>query len=380
MTTRVFPCLIPVLVASGLVLGAASVSAQEIQWRHDYSQARKEAQEKGRPLFIDVSTENCMWCRQLELRTFRDPSIASLLNERFIPLAMDAEHDYRWVEPLKVQNYPTLIFAAPDGKILGYQEGFIEVAPLRERLQRALDHTTAKDWMARDLQEATRAVEASDYIRAVTLLKNILEDGKDRPAQVQARVLLQVLEKQAAVRCAQAREMAEKGQVTRAVETATEVVRNYAGTKAAYEGGKLIVTLASRVEPHESHPNIAHELLSQAQEEQRHQHYLACLEHCEAILAHYPDQPEAAEAEKVRAEIKNNPESALLVCDQMSERLSQMYLSLADTWLKKGQPQQAVFYLERIIHTFPSSRQAELAQIRIAQIQGQPPRTVDFKK
>ena len=69
------------------------------------------------------------------------------------------------------------------------------------------------------------------------MLKNILEDGKDRPAQVQARLLLQALEKQAAGRCAQAREMAEKGQVTQAVETATEVVRNYAGTKAAYEGG-----------------------------------------------------------------------------------------------------------------------------------------------
>ena len=68
-----------------------SAMGQEVQWRHDYTQARREAVEKNRPLLVDVGTENCYWCKQLDLRTFRDPAIAAVLNARFIPLKIDAQ-------------------------------------------------------------------------------------------------------------------------------------------------------------------------------------------------------------------------------------------------------------------------------------------------
>jgi outer membrane protein assembly factor BamD (BamD/ComL family) len=57
-----------------------------------------------------------------------------------------------------------------------------------------------------------------------------------------------------------------------------------------------------------------------------------------------------------------------------------LYLALADTWLKRGQPQQAVFYLERVVQSFPNTRHAEAAQIRLSQIQGPASKAVDFKK
>ena len=64
--------------------------------------------------------------------------------------------------------------------------------------------------------------------------------------------MLQDLEQQAAGRCAEARQLVENGKVPQAVETVTELVRVYPGTKAAREGGQLLVTLASRVAPHEN--------------------------------------------------------------------------------------------------------------------------------
>jgi TolA-binding protein len=61
----------------------------------------------------------------------------------------------------------------------------------------------------------------------------------------------------------------------------------------------------------------------------------------------------------------------------MSDRLGGLYLSLADSLLKRGQPQRAEFYLQRVIQAFPGSRQAESAQIRLTQLQGvQPKREV----
>ena len=58
-------------------------------------------------------------------------------------------------------------------------------------------------------------------------------------------------------------------------------------------------------------------------------------------------------------------------------RTWEFYLALAETLLKKGQPQQATLYLERVMQTFPGTRQAEAAQVRLSQIQGVPAQTVD---
>ena len=89
--------------------------------------------DKNRPLLIDVGTEHCYFCKQLDLRTFKDPAIVALLNERCIPLKIDADQHARLAEALRVEYYPTLVFASAEGKILGYQQGFIEAAALQSR-------------------------------------------------------------------------------------------------------------------------------------------------------------------------------------------------------------------------------------------------------
>src|SRR5262249_24584352 len=125
---------------------------------------------------------------------------------------------------------------------------------------------------------------------------------------------------------------------------------------------------------------MARDLLAGAREAYGRKQFHTCLDRCEVIAEGYADLPEAAEAAKLAAEIRGNPEMARQVCDQMGDRLSMLYLGLAESWLKKGQPQHAVFYLERIVHTFPHSRHAEVAEVRLAQIQGAPVRNAEVKK
>jgi thioredoxin-like negative regulator of GroEL len=386
MTTHVSRRLIDLCMACCLMLTVlpASASPQEVEWRLDYGKARQEAVEKNRPLLIDVGTEHCHFCKQLDLRTFKDPAIVSMLNESCIPLKIDADVHVRLAEALHVEYYPTLVFATAEGKILGYQQGFIEVDALKEKLNKLFFTATIAGGGApnpnREIDEAKRAISVGDYPRAIALLKPVAENAKDSAVQKKARDMLQDLEQQAAGRCAEARQLVESGKVPQAVETVTELVRVYPGTKAAREGGQLLVTLASRVVPHEnSRSRQARELLDQARDDYRRQQYLACLDHCENLIANYSDLSEGAEASKLAAEIKANPEWTKQACDQMGERLSTLYLTLAETWLKKGQPQQAVLYLERIVQSFPNTRNADIAQVRLAQIQG-PTRMPDLKK
>ncbi len=371
-------CCLPHMVLS------ASATAQEVEWRLDYGKALQEAIDKNRPLLIDVGTENCHFCKQLDMRTFKDAAIVRMLNERCIPLRIDAEQHPRLAEALRVEYYPTLVFATPEKKILGFQQGFIEASALRERLNKLFFTAALAGGGApnanREIDEAKRAIAVGDYPRAIALLKPVAETAKDAAAQSQARQLMQDLEQQAAGRCAEARQLVENGKVTQAVETVTELVRVYPGTKAAREGGQLLVTLASRVVPHENaRGRMASELLDQARDDYRRQQYLSCLDRCENLSANYADLSEGAEASKLAAEIKANPEWTKQACEQMGERLSTLYLTLAETWLKKGQPQQAIFYLERIVQTFPNTRNADIAQVRLAQIQG-PSRMPEMKK
>jgi tetratricopeptide (TPR) repeat protein len=373
--------------ASGLLLlvcclaPAAPAAAQEVEWRSDYPSALREAKEKNRPLMIDFGTESCFWCKKLDALVFHEPAVAGLLNERFIPLRVDAEREPRLAADLHIESYPTVVLASADRQILDVQVGFLEAPRFQEKLQRVLASGSGPEWMTRDYEAAGRAIAASDYARAIALLKSIIDDGQQRPVQAKARQLLQDLEQQAAGRMARAKQLVEKGQTTEAMETLTELVRVFAGTQAAAEGGRLLTGLGNTQETRtQQRSRRARELLAQAREEYRTQQYLCCLNRCDVLMHSFPDLPEGVEAMQLAAEIKNNPQWMRLACDTLSDQLGTLYLSLADTWLKKGQPEQAVICLERVVQTLPGTRQAEAAQLRLAQLQGQPPtQAVDFK-
>jgi hypothetical protein len=369
-----------------LSLAVADAPADHVGWWQEYEKARKEAAKTGRPILIDVGTENCFYCKQLDLRTFRDPAIIQMLNDRFVPLKVDANARPELAEALHVQSYPTLVFAAPDGRILDVQTGFIEAPGLQEKLTHTLGLMNAPpEWMTSYLADAAKALEAADTPRAAVLLLKIVEDGKDRPVQLEAKKLWQKLEDQAAGRNTAARELADRGKVNEAVQHVAETVRLYPGTRAARQGTDLLVSFARKEsdspvladKPKRAHP--ACELLVRAKVDYEHKQLLSCLDHCETILAQYADQPEAEEAGKIATEIKSNPELTKRAADQMSERLGVLYLALAESSLQKGQPQQAVFYLERIVQALPNSRHADTAQMRLTQIQGAPVRLTERK-
>jgi thioredoxin-like negative regulator of GroEL len=359
----------------------AQEAAGEVKWRTDYLAARREAQEKGRPLVIDFGTEHCYWCKRLDATTFHDPTVLRVMNDNFIPLRIDAEKESGLAQALRIQSYPTIIIAAADGKIIATQEGYLDAGRFHEKLQQALASVTNPDWMLKDYQRATQAIAGADFARAVTLLRGVLEDGKDRPVQHKARALLKDLEERAAGRLKQARQLTDKGKAAEATNTLTDLVRSFNGTQAAVEAGRMLATLTSRPEVKEQeHARRARRLLAQAREDYRTQQYLCCIDRCEVLKASYGDLPEAEEARRLEREIRNNPEWMQTACESLSDRLGKLYLDLADNWLEKGQPEQAAQCLEKVVQAFPTSRHAEAAQARLAQIQGRPAQQANYKK
>src|SRR5579872_4097832 len=310
------------LLIAGAVLPSV-VAAQEIQWRTEYKKAREEAAQKGLPLVIDFGTENCVFCKQLDTRTFRDEAVIELMNERCVPLKIDASKQPALAEALHIQRYPTLVFAGPDGRILGFQEGFVEAPRMKELLTHTIGAIATPEWMKEDYKTACENVQNGEYPKAIGLLRNILDDGKDRPVQAKARALLQDIEQQGNAKLQRARQFAEHGQKADAIKAATELAKNFEGTLAGREGSALFASLTSRPNANDPHrATRCRDLLAQAKDDFRLQQYASCLEHCEMIAANFGDLPEATEAGQLLADVKSNPEWMKAACDQASDRLS----------------------------------------------------------
>jgi tetratricopeptide (TPR) repeat protein len=273
------------------------------------------------------------------------------------------------------------VLAASDGKILDTLEGYMEAGPLHDHLQRVLAGLRNPEWMSRDYQEAAGAIAAADYARAITLLKSITLDGKDLPVQTKAKQVLGDLEQRAAGRLARAKQLEEQGEASETIAVLSELSRVFSGTQAAAQGGQLLATLTARPEaPTQERNRQARALLAQAREDYRTEQSVCCLDRCERLATSFADLPEGVEGIELADLIKNNPERLRQACDSLTDHLSGLYLALAETCMKKNQPQQAARYLERVLQIFPGRPQAETARLRLNDLQGRPAWQAEIKK
>jgi thioredoxin-related protein/TolA-binding protein len=384
MSRRRVALLVLLLAAvSGVRELARGQGAVEVQWRHDYNAARKEAETKGLPIFLDFYTDHCVYCDKMDNTTYRDPKVLSLLNSRFIPLKIDGDRDAKLAELLGIRQYPTMLLAGADGKIVDTMIGYMEVPQFLEKLQRVLPATTNTDWMVADYQQAQKWATASEYALAIAALRKITADGQSRPVQINSQKLLADIEQKGRERMAKAQAQKDQGKISDAIQTLTDIMRDFAGLNLTREASDMVARLAQTESPdtkNQMRTKRAKDLLAQAKEFHKTKEYTLCIDRCSVLLRNYGDLEEGQEAALLYSEIKNNPEWLQNACTTFGDRLAEMWLALSDSLLKRGQPQQAKHWLERTIHAFPGTHHAESAQIRLEQLQGTTPtRRVDFQ-
>lgn len=296
-----------------LGVGAEPISAQSpvqqpVQWRTNYDLARKEAREKNLPLVIDFGTEHCHYCRVLEKTTFRDPAVVSILRNQCVPVKVDGEKYKNLVKILKIEVYPTILFAAPTGKILDVQVGYVQADPFRKKLQKTLQF-----------------VRANFPNNPPTIAKTYPNKPLVAP------------------------------QPTFPVPE-----------------GNIQLTSATQptlVTPAMEKEQIARKMLSLAQQEFKTEQYLCCLTRCKMLSATFPGSPEAKVAKDLAKQIKQNPEKVHLACERLTDTLCELYLSLANHAVQNNQKEEAVAYLQWIVQVCPDAPYATIARTQLERIQ-----------
>ena len=70
--------------------GEDRAKAEAISWM-TIEQAEGKLKEAGRPLIIDLYTNWCGWCKQMDRKTYSNKQVAAYLQEKFYTVKMDAE-------------------------------------------------------------------------------------------------------------------------------------------------------------------------------------------------------------------------------------------------------------------------------------------------
>jgi len=106
---------------------AADVSTDEakIQW-HSYAAGIAKAKETGRPIVIDFHAEWCKWCKEMDKKTFSDAGVITAMNELFIPISVDTDHEQETARLYGVQSLPTMWFLTSEGERIDTLPGFVE--------------------------------------------------------------------------------------------------------------------------------------------------------------------------------------------------------------------------------------------------------------
>ncbi len=92
-----------------------------VEWVTDFEEGVKKAKETGKPIFLDFYADYCAPCKIMENTVFSAPEVASRLNNRYIPVKLDATVDrYQTLkrERFNAFSLPYYTFLSSDGRHL----------------------------------------------------------------------------------------------------------------------------------------------------------------------------------------------------------------------------------------------------------------------
>lgn len=99
-----------------------------IKWEKDLATAKKKARDKNLPIMIDIYTDWCSWCEELDKNTYANKEVMEVA-KKMISIKLNPETSEEGEEIAQkygVQGYPTILFINADGFVLENVGGYVE--------------------------------------------------------------------------------------------------------------------------------------------------------------------------------------------------------------------------------------------------------------
>src|SRR3972149_11531509 len=109
----------PVLGMLASLLLALSATAQEtgIRWQQDIETAKAMARDSGRLVLVHVVADGCGPCRALETGVFIQPGVAGAIEQRFVPVKLNANEVPALAQGFGITRVPTDVILTTEAPI-----------------------------------------------------------------------------------------------------------------------------------------------------------------------------------------------------------------------------------------------------------------------
>jgi thioredoxin-related protein len=122
-------------VAAALLALAVSPAqaAERIAWCVNLDLAWDLVQQDGRPLLVFVTRQGCKYCTKMKA-TYANEQVARQVNDRYIPVAVDAASAAALVKRFKIKSFPTTLVISSDARLVDRIQGYVAAEEMPRRL------------------------------------------------------------------------------------------------------------------------------------------------------------------------------------------------------------------------------------------------------
>ncbi|MBB6460541.1 thioredoxin family protein [Flammeovirga kamogawensis] len=135
--------LLVLIITTSLLSSFTTFFKDEIQWK-TVEEAIAASEKDGKPIFIDVYTDWCGWCKVLDKKTFQHEDVVKYVSENYHAAKLNPELEASFsfkgddftnnsfAKEHEVNSYPAIIVIHPKGKnkvFVGYRDSdsFLEI-------------------------------------------------------------------------------------------------------------------------------------------------------------------------------------------------------------------------------------------------------------
>ena len=120
-----------------VVTFSTSSFAKELQWKN-FNVGISEAKKSGKKVLIDVYTDWCKWCKQMDAVTYTDPKVQAYLEKNYVLIKLNAEGQEsityagqkispaEFAQKMGIDGYPATLFLKGNGDPITVLPGYSE--------------------------------------------------------------------------------------------------------------------------------------------------------------------------------------------------------------------------------------------------------------
>ena len=150
-----------------------------VRWLAWSANAFARARDEKKPVLLSIVAPWCATSARMDSSSYADDEVSTLVNDRFIPIRVDADRRPDISERYSLGGWPTTAFLTAEGMIVGGGT-FVPVDRMPSVLERVLDaFTTRRDEMLTNSQRTRTTASERHQSRDVELM-SVVFDSFDR--------------------------------------------------------------------------------------------------------------------------------------------------------------------------------------------------------